>query len=147
MLTRTTFAALLALSTSVHAEEHIVRMLNAAPNDAQNANVYEPAVLFVEPGDTVTFIPTDNGHNSASKRGMIPEGAEPWNSPLDQEFSITLTVTGVYGFICVPHYEMGMVGMIQVGSAPPNLAAAKKVRQIGQAKKAFRALFEELENK
>lgn len=130
---------------SVVAEEFHVMMLNSAADDAQHTNVFTPDILHVQLGDTVTFIPTDNGHNTASKRGMLPEGAEPWNSPMDEEFSVTFTVEGVYGYVCVPHYEMGMVGLIIVGDGMANLEDAKDVRQAGSARSAFRALFDRLE--
>lgn len=52
---------------------------------------------------------------------------------------MTLTVEGVYGYICSPHYEMGMVGVIVVGDPSVNLEAARKVRQQGDAKSAFAA--------
>lgn len=123
---------------------HAVLMLNAACGDAQQTNVFEPAVLYVAPGDTVTFHPTHAGHNAASKRGMIPEGAEPWNSALDVAHTVTLTVPGVYGYICVPHYEMGMVGVIVVGDPSANLEAVRKIRHPGRARKAFRDLLAQL---
>lgn len=130
---------------SVVAEEFHVMMLNSAADDAQHTNVFTPDILHVQLGDTVTFIPTDNGHNTASKRGMLPEGAEPWNSPMYEKFRVTFTVEGVYGYVCVPHYEMGMVGLIVVGDGMANLEDAKDVRQAGSAQSAFRALFERLE--
>lgn len=129
----------------VAAEEFQVLMLNASADDAQHTNVFAPDILRVQVGDTVTFIPSDDGHNTASKRGMLPEGAAPWNSPMDEEFSVTFTVEGVYGYVCLPHYEMGMVGLIVVGDDLSNLEEAKDVRQAGSARAAFRRLFDELE--
>ena len=130
------------LATSAQAENHRILMFSAHPTDPTRANVFEPAFLRVAPGDSVTFVPSDPSHNSASKRGMIPEGAEPWNSGVDEEFTVTLTVEGVYGYICSPHYEMGMVGVIVVGDPSGNLDAARKVRQQGDAKAAFAALLD-----
>jgi len=127
------------------AEEHRILMLNAAADDAQHTNVFAPDILHIALGATVTFIPRDEGHNTASKRGMIPEGAEPWNSPMDEEFSVTLTVPGIYGYLCLPHYEMGMVGLIIVGDGDANVQAARKVRHPGAARSAFRALFKEVD--
>lgn len=127
------------------AEEFRVLKLNTAPDSAEHTNVFSPDILHVDVGDTVTFIPTDDGHNTASKRGMIPDGAEPWNSPMGEEFSVTLTVPGIYGYVCLPHYEMGMVGLIVVGGDMANLEDAKDVRQLGHSRMAFRALFEQLE--
>ncbi|MCX7561426.1 pseudoazurin [Sulfitobacter sp. F26204] len=122
-------------------------MLNADCNDANVINVFEPAILHVKSGDRVTFIPTEEGHNAASKRGMIPEGGEPWNGAVDEELNITLTVPGIYGYLCLPHYEVGMVGLIVVGNDLSNLAAAKKARHPGDARKAFRSLLRQLETK
>lgn len=130
---------------TVAAEEFRVSMLNSTQDNAQHTNVFTPDILRIQPGDTVTFVPTNNGHNTASKRGVIPDGADPWNSTMDEEFSITLTVPGVYGYVCIPHYEMGMVGLIIVGDEMPNLENAKQTRHIGTARAAFRTLFERLE--
>ncbi|MEM9320981.1 MAG: pseudoazurin [Pseudomonadota bacterium] len=127
------------------AGRHSVLMLNAACADANQVNVFEPAILRIAPGDSVTFLATDAGHNAASKRGMIPAGADPWNGAVDEELTLTLTVPGIYGYICLPHYEWGMVGLIVVGEDLSNLAQAKKVRHPGDARAVFRALFKTLE--
>ncbi|WP_299926423.1 pseudoazurin [uncultured Pelagimonas sp.] len=124
---------------------HSVLMLNAACGDTDTPNVFTPAILHIDLGDSVTFVPTDGGHNAASKRGMIPEGAKPWNGAIDEELTVSFTVPGVYGCVCLPHYEMGMVGVIIVGEDLSNLEKAKKVRHPGAARKAFRRLLSELE--
>ncbi|MEL6573801.1 MAG: pseudoazurin [Pseudomonadota bacterium] len=126
------------------AGHHTVMMLNADCNDANVINVFEPAILHIAPGDSVTFIPTDKGHNAASKRGMIPDGAEEWNGAVDVELTVTLTVPGIYGYLCLPHYEVGMVGLIVVANDLSNLGEAKKARHPGDARKAFRALLGQL---
>ncbi len=123
---------------------HSVLMLNAGCGDPDTPNVFEPALLRINLGDTVTFLATDAGHNSASKRGMIPDGAEPWNGAVDQELTVEFKVPGIYGHICVPHYEWGMVGVIVVGDDLHNLKAAQKVRHPGTARKTFRRLLKDL---
>lgn len=125
--------------------DHTVMMLNVDCNDANVVNVFEPAILHINPGDSVQFLATDPSHNTASKRGMIPDGAEPWNGAVDEELIITPTVPGIYGYICLPHYEWGMVGLIVVGNDVSNLAQVKKVRHPGDARKNFRALLKQLE--
>ncbi len=157
MLTRRSFAlslpAFVGVASVVHAKcavsptdnAHTVLMLNADCTDDSVVNVFEPAILHVNPGDSVTFVPTDKGHNAASKRGMIPEGATPWNSAVDVPLTLTLTVPGIYGYVCLPHYEMGMVGLIVVGNDMSNLKAVKKARHPGDARKAFRTLLAQLE--
>lgn len=126
--------------------DHSVMMLNVDCNDANIVNVFEPAILHVKSGDSVQFLATDPSHNTASKRGMIPEGAEPWNGAVDEELVLTLTVPGIYGYLCLPHYDWGMVGLIVVGNDLSNLADVKKVRHPGDARKNFRALLKQLEN-
>jgi len=76
---------------------------------------------------------------------MIPEGTESWNSPMDVDFEITFTADGTYGYICSPHYSMGMVGLVLVGDYSVNLEEARKVKHRGKAKAAFRALFEQVD--
>ena len=125
--------------------DHTVIMLNADCNDANTVNVFDPAILDIEPGDSVQFLATDPSHNSASKRGMIPEGAEPWNGAVDEELVLTLTVPGIYGYLCLPHYDWGMVGLIVVGNDLSNLAQVKKIRHPGDARKNFQALLKQLE--
>ncbi|MEM9475733.1 MAG: pseudoazurin [Pseudomonadota bacterium] len=127
--------------------DHSVMMLNVDCNDANIVNVFEPAILHIEPGDSVQFLATDPSHNAASKRGMIPEGAEPWNGAIDEELILTLTVPGIYGYLCLPHYDWGMVGLIVVGDDLSNLAKVKKVRHPGDARKNFRALLKQLEER
>lgn len=138
---------LLAESTApaASAGQHSVVMLNADCDDANVVNVFAPAILHVNSGDSVKFLATDAGHNSASKRGMIPEGAEGWNGALDEELTVQFTVPGIYGYICLPHYEWGMVGLIVVDRDLSNLKVVKKIRHPGDARNNFRILLKELE--
>jgi len=53
---------------------HEVMMRNAACGDPNELNVFDPPILKIDIGDSVTFIPFESGHNAASKRGMVPEG-------------------------------------------------------------------------
>lgn len=148
-LARAGYAIALAgvfVAQAANAELHLVEMRNSDPDNPNNINLFTPSVLRIEPGDSVKFIAVDPGHNSASKKGMIPSGAEPWNGGIDEELEITFTVEGTYGYLCAPHYGMGMVGLILVGDHTQNLASAKKVRHIGSAKRAFRELFEQIEH-
>lgn len=109
------FALLSALASPAVAETYEVKMFNR--ND-QGSMIYEPQFLKIAPGDTVRFVPTQPSHNAATIDGMIPEGAEPFRSRLNEVFEVTLTVQGNYGIKCSPHYAMGMVMMVQVGDAP-----------------------------
>lgn len=112
---------LLAAAASAHAAEHEVKMLDIGSD--KEPMVFEPAVLKIAPGDTVTFIPTNKGHNVESK--VIPEGAEAFKSELDEKYSVKLEKEGVYVYVCPPHSMMNMAGVIQVGEAT-NMEAVQK---------------------
>ena len=86
--------------------------------------VFEPAFLSANVGDTISFIPASKGHNAETIKDMLPEGAEQFKSKLSKEFSVTLTAEGIYGIKCTPHYSMGMIALIQVGS-PVNRVIVK----------------------
>lgn len=134
-------AALVAVTAIANAETHEVEMLNMG---ADGMMVFEPAFVAAEPGDTITFVPTDKSHNAEVIEGMLPEGADAFKGPANKEFSVTLDKEGVYGVKCAPHYGMGMVMAIQVG-APANLEAAKSVKHPGMAAKRMDAALAEAE--
>ena len=101
-------------------------MLN---QNASGVMVFEPAVLKINVGDTVTFKSIDAAHNSASIPGMIPAGAIPWNSELSKDLTVSFDVAGIYGYQCTPHSMMAMVGVIEVGNDQSNLSQVKSVAQ------------------
>ncbi|SIR35336.1 pseudoazurin [Bosea sp. TND4EK4] len=116
--------AVMALAiTGASAAEVEVKMLNKG---AAGAMVFEPALVKIAPGDTVKFVPTDKGHDAATIPDMLPAGAEPFASKLNEPMDVTFKQAGVYGVRCKPHYGMGMVAVIVVGE-PANLEAATTV--------------------
>ncbi len=129
--------AAIAVPTAAGAAEFEVLMLNKG---AKGAMVFEPDFIVAAPGDTVRFVPTDKGHNVETIKGMLPDGATPVKSKFHEEVIVTFDKEGVYGLKCTPHYAMGMVALVTVGT-PGNLDAAKAVKQSGKAKKVFEALF------
>ena len=130
----------LARTRGARAAEHEVQMLNKGPDGQRNW--FEPAVLRIEPGDTIKFVPTDKGHNSASV--VIPEGAEAWNGKLSKETAVTLTVPGLYSYKCTPHFGLGMVGLIVVGDPSVNLDAVAAGKYPGKAKTVLSDLLREV---
>jgi pseudoazurin len=141
LLTIPVAAALLALALPAGAAEFEVKMLNKG---AEGAMVFEPSLLKIAPGDTVKFLATDKTHNAESIKGMIPEGAKPFVGKVNEEITVTFEQPGIYGIKCLPHYGMGMVGMIVVGP-PSNEEQAKAVTHPGRAKQIFAGLFSRLE--
>jgi pseudoazurin len=107
---------------------------------------FEPTVVFIKPGDSVKFT-NMAGHDTVAIEGMIPEGAEPWKSAMNEEFSVTLDKEGAYVHKCTPHVGNGMVGAIVVGEVPPaNLEAIKKSPENkGMIGRAVRQLEKEVE--
>jgi pseudoazurin len=108
-------ALALAIPGLVAAADFKVTMLNKG---TAGAMVFEPAGLKIAPGDTVTFIPTDKGHNAEVIKGMLPEGAVEFKGKMNEEIKVTFDVPGVYGIKCAPHVGMGMVAAILVDDAP-----------------------------
>lgn len=139
MLTKAlALCAVCAMTASFAAAAEIeVKMLNKG---AEGAMVFEPAFIVAQPGDVITFVSVDKGHNVESIKGMLPEGAEPFKSAMSADFALTVAVEGVYGIKCTPHVAMGMVALIQVGAAG-NLDAARAVPQKGKAAKRFDVIF------
>lgn len=89
-----TMAAVLLLSAPALsiAADFEVKMLNKG---AEGAMVFEPAGLKIAPGDTVTFIPTDKGHNAEIIKGMIPDGAAEFKGKMNEEIKVTFDVPGL----------------------------------------------------
>ena len=127
----------LALASPAAAKDHQVKMLNKG---AKGAMVFEPAVVKVAPGDTVTFVATNKGHNAEIISGMLPPGAAPFKGKMNQNLTVKFTKPGVYGYKCLPHYGMGMVGAVIVGSSASNAAKAKSVSHPGKAKQVFASI-------
>jgi pseudoazurin len=132
-------AVLMSASWAVAAEVE-VKMLNKG---AEGLMVFEPALVRIEPGDTVKFIATDKSHNAETIKGMLPAGAAPFAGKMNEDVSVTFDKAGVYGVKCMPHYGMGMVALVVVGK-PDNLDEAKATPHAGKAKQVFAALFDRL---
>ena len=142
-LTALALVGAVAFAGTAAAEEHEVKMLNKGSDG--EIMVFEPAFLKIEPGDTVTFLATDPSHNTESILGMLPEGAEAWKGKINEEVSVTLTEPGIYGYKCLPHYALGMVGLIQVGDEVPNLDAAMDIDHPGRAGERMALLLGQVE--
>lgn len=132
-------AAFVALATgNALAADHQIQMLNKGEKGAM---VFQPDFIQASPGDTVTFVPIDKGHDAESIKGMIPEGAEAFKGKMNEQITVTLGKEGLYGVKCTPHYGMGMVALIVAGT-PVNLEEAKTIKHPGKAKKMFTELLE-----
>lgn len=127
----------MAVAAPAAAKDVQVKMLNKG---ASGAMVFEPALVKIAPGDTVTFVASDKGHNAEIISTMIPAGAAPFKGKMNQNITVKFSKPGVYGYKCLPHYGMGMVGAVIVGNGGSNGAQAKAASHPGKAKKAFSAI-------
>ena len=143
LLPRFAAAAAMTLAGQAMADEHVVQMLNTGPGGAM---VFSPAVVHARPGDTIRYVPTHPGHNAELIAGMVPAGVTVTRGAMGREFVLRVAAPGVYGVKCAPHYSMGMVGLVQVGTADANLAAvqAAGARAPNIARRRFTQYFSQL---
>jgi plastocyanin len=89
--------------------------------------VYEPATVYVAPGDTVHFVWESDNHNIVVEdqpEGANWEGTEGDANTLyntGHEYEHTFETLGTYTYFCQPHRSAGMVGEVIVnesGQAP-----------------------------
>jgi pseudoazurin len=119
-----------------------VQMLNKGDKGAM---VFQPDLVQIAVGDSVTFQPVDKGHDVDAIAAMMPEGAEPFKGQISQPFTETFTVPGVYAVKCDPHYGLGMVAVIVVGGDLSNLDAVKAAKNPKKPQERFDAIFAELQ--
>ena len=136
-------AGLVLATAPAAAKEYQVKMLNKGSDGS--LMVFEPAYLKVAPGDSVKFLATQKGHNAESLPGMAPAGAASFKGKIDEEIAVKFTKEGVYGYKCLPHLGMGMVGVIQVGKPGNKAAVATATQKLpGLGKKKMTALLEKV---
>ena len=121
---------------------HEIKMLNKSKTDPKMKMVFEPSFVLAAAGDCIKFIPTSKGHNAETIKKMIPKGAKKFKSKMNKELIVQLDVEGLYGIKCKPHYQMGMIALIQVGEVSEDvIKEAAKVKQRGKAEDRFKLLF------
>lgn len=139
-------ALLLATRTAAQSRSYTVEMLTDAPNGSGKTMVFSPRILRIAPGDSVTFTPAQGPHSCLSTPGMMPEGAKGWHGQIGKAVTVTPTVPGYYGYHCLPHRSMGMVGLLIVGEPGQgaNLASARRVMHPGKAQAEWEAIWAEV---
>jgi pseudoazurin len=110
-------ALVLAMTAPAAAASFEVHMLNKGETGRM---VFEPAITTVAVGDTVTFVPTDKGHNAETIPEILPAGGTTFKGEMNKEVAVTFEVAGTYGVKCLPHFGMGMVALVVVGDEPVN---------------------------
>jgi len=123
------------------AANHEVHMLNKG---ADGAMVFEPALTNAAVGDTVTFIPTDKGHNAETIPEMLPAGAEAFKGSMGEQIVVTFDPPGAYGVKCSPHLGMGMVALVVVGDVPVDRDAILAIKLPKKAHERFEGIISKL---
>jgi pseudoazurin len=133
-----TVGLILALATPALAEDMTIDMLNKRDDGAKM--VYSEDIARIDVGDTITWVPTQKGHNVEFIAG--PDGWDaPKKSKLGKEYAYTFDTPGVYLYQCTPHKSMGMIALVVVGDGDNDVSGAK-VR--GKSKKKLKALLGDL---
>ena len=85
------------------------------------ANIFSPAELTINVGDTVTWTNEGGFHNvvsdvlDAEKNPLFSSGAP---STDNWTYTFTFNTPGTYRYVCQPHETIGMVGTITVQETP-----------------------------
>ena len=133
--------AFILVSNVAYGKTVEVEMLNKDPQGRKM--IYSQELVHIDTGDTVTWVPTDKGHNVEIV--AAPEGFDiPKKSKNGKEVSIDFTVPGIYYYWCTPHKGMGMIGLVVVGGDTSNKDAIAKAKALGKSKKKLKALLGEL---
>jgi pseudoazurin len=123
---------------TAHAEDITIDMLNKRDDGAKM--VYSQDIARIDVGDTITWLPTQKGHNVEFIAG--PDGWEaPKKSKLSKEYSYTFDKAGVYLYQCTPHKSMGMIAVVVVGDGDNDISGAKVK---GKSKKKLKEILEQL---
>ena len=132
-------AILLAIGMgTAHAEDITIDMLNKRDDGAKM--VYSQDIARIDVGDTITWLPTQKGHNVEFIAG--PDGWEaPKKSKLGKEYAYTFDTPGVYLYQCTPHKSMGMIAVVVVGDGDNDISGAKVK---GKSKKKLKEILEQL---
>jgi len=141
-LTRFVLGIALVLTTiPAFAADIEVQMLNKGDKGAM---VFQPDLVKIAVGDTVTFRSVDKGHNVEGIASMMPADAPAFKSKLSETFTQTFSAPGIYAVKCDPHYGLGMVALVVVGDDLSNLEALKAAKNPKKPQDHFDALFAEL---
>jgi pseudoazurin len=134
----------MAMATSAFAEDATVEMWNKDPDDKKRKMVFSQEIVTIEPGQSITWIATDKGHNVEFIDG--PDGAKlAKKSKLSKDVTLSFDTPGVYVYVCSPHASMGMIGIVVVGElTQEGVDAIKDAKLKGKSKKKFAALLAEL---
>ena len=107
---------------------------------SMNDNVFSPANVLVDPGDTVTWTNRGVAEHTATSRSGAPAAFDSGLKPPGQSYSFTFQAPGRYAYYCQPHEILGMQGVVQVGpdNTPPKVTGVKVKRGKKSVKVTFK---------
>ena len=107
--------------------------------DFTEDDTYSIEVAYVDVGDTIEWLPKNEGHNveflGGPNMNSLPEKSE-----VDAFHSVTFDLTGVYLYHCTPHGNMGMLGLVIVGNDFHNLKDIEGIELSRVAKSVLQRL-------
>ena len=102
-------------------------------------DTYSKEVAYIDVGDTIEWLPKYGGHNVQFLIGPNMNSL-PKSSEIDAFHSVSFDVPGVYLYHCTPHGNMGMLGLVIVGSDFHNLKEINKLELSSTAKSVLQRL-------
>lgn len=100
---------------------------------------YSIEVAHINIGDTIEWLPKNEGHNVEFLAGPGMNGL-PAKSEIDAVHSVVFTAPGIYLYGCTPHQNMGMLGLIIVGNDFHNLEEVRNIKLPQVAKSVLNRL-------
>ena len=85
---------------------------------------YSIEVAHIDVGDTIEWLPDDEGHNVEFLAGPTMNSL-PEKSKLNAFHSVVFKIPGIYLYQCTPHGNSGMIGLVVVGNNFHNLEDIK----------------------
>ena len=79
---------------------------------------FSPETITLQEGDSVRFLWSGEllAHNAVEMNGLLDSGEASRN--VDYTYTFNIGENGTYEYVCEPHEDFGMVGIIIVNAAP-----------------------------
>ena len=90
-------------------------------------DTYSLEIIHINVGDTVEWIPTNEGHNVEFIMTPIMVSS-PEKSKMNEPHSVIFQEAGIYVYGCTPHLNTGMLGLIVVGNDFHNIEDINEIK-------------------
>lgn len=134
---------LLSAAASVALASHTASAANATVQ--AQITTFSPDIVFVDPGDTLSFrhMPT---HQVQSVQTMSPPGAAPLESRMGVDYDYKIDKQGIYVYRCTIHWPARMGGVVVAGKPANAKAVIEQYRKTATGYDApAKALLDKLE--